>query len=123
MKRRKNTVDIAGSISSFLCALHCMAFPLLLSFGVIGSSELGMHDSIETFVLLASTLFAILSIRSTLRHSDRWYLQLFMIMGVVLLFFGFFLMSSFNHAIMAMGGLLLATGHLLNLRLLRLQRA
>ncbi len=121
MKKKHKNIDVAGSISSFVCALHCMAFPVLLSFGVIGSNVLWIHDSVEILVLFLSVGLAILSIRSALRQSAEWYVHAIMITGVIFLFVGFFFMKDLNHTIMAVGGFSIAIGHLLNLRNFRLQ--
>jgi integral membrane sensor domain MASE1 len=118
----RGITDRVGAASSLLCALHCAALPLLLallpglSVGLLGSS------AFETGFTVVASLLGVSSLAlGSRRHgrSDAWWT---LWPGLALLWIGAFVPivhdATVAHAIsMALGGALIASAHLRNLRL------
>lgn len=114
---KKHIIDKLGIITSGLCAIHCIALPLLLSFGIIGGFNDGFHDTTELVVIIVSTILALWSIYNGLNGHGRLLPQLFIALGATIILIGA-LTHFYSHAFMAFGGLLLVVGHWRNWRAL-----
>ena len=115
IKNNRQIVDQIGIITSGLCALHCAAIPILLSFGILGGTSGLMHDKIELVVIIASACLGFWSILNGLIGHGRIIPQLMIGGGAMLIIAG--LSSSFlGHGFMAIGGCMLLYGHWLNWR-------
>lgn len=117
MIKLKRNIDLFGLISSSLCAVHCMAFPVLISLGVLGTiGNSTLHFLTEILVILASVILVALSIYKGLKTHESatpyWFFAFGLVSICVGLFCGY-------HLAMAAGGLSLAVGHLLNHKLLQ----
>jgi len=78
--------DFIGSLAALICAVHCMAFPLLLSIGLVSSTT---HNHAFDFIFMAGGLLiaAYVLIKDYLTHKD--FSPLFIsILGFISLFFG-----------------------------------
>ena len=113
--------DRVGFAASFLCAVHCALFPILLALlPAFGLNIGGWIDLDQAFVVFATLLGATTLTLGWRRHRAfrAWALLL---PGLALVWTGAF--SAFHdhgllHAgLMTAGGLMIAGAHLLNLRL------
>jgi len=118
--------DRVGFAASFLCALHCALFPILLALlPAFGLNLGGWIDLDQAFVVFATLLGATTLTLGWRRHRAfrAWILLL---PGLALVWAGSFSQlhdHTFGHAVvMTIGGLLLAGAHLLNLRLTHAHR-
>ncbi len=111
---KKNQIDIYGGISSFLCAIHCMAFPVLISFGLISGAVLEAHDIVEGIVLAITLFLASWSIYRAHKNGQSQPVLIIMVAGLIILSISFITHGS--HIWMAIGGLMVATGHILNFK-------
>ena len=117
MTRIKRNIDLFGLVSSSLCAVHCMAFPLLISLGLIGSIGASTsHFITEVIVVLGSVILVAFSIYKGLKSHESAIPYWFFGFGLVAILVG--LCFTF-HILMAAGGISLAIGHLLNHKLLQ----
>lgn len=103
--------DFMGMLSSSLCAVHCMAVPLLSSFGL---STVGHHNHVFDFVLLAlGIIFAGFSLlKDYFKHRSLLPLGVGTI-GFVVLFVG---ITQHISMVSVLGGVLIAYSHILNYR-------
>jgi len=106
--------DFMGSLVAMICAVHCMALPLMLSIGLVSSTH---HNHAFDFIFMATGLLiaAFVLVKDFMKHRDISPL-LISILGFVVLFIGveshgslFFLSVT--------GGLLITFAHFKNWRL------
>ncbi len=117
MTKLKKNIDLFGLVSSSLCALHCVSFPLLISLGFIGTiGSSTSHFITEMLVLVASVILVSLSIYKGLKAHESATPYWFFAFGLAAIVIGLFCTY---HLLMAAGGISLAVGHLLNHKLLQ----
>jgi len=105
----KTWVDSVGGSLSLLCAIHCMAFPLLVSLGGAFS-----HGIVEQLFLLSAILFTALSLfQAYRRHHLKWSTVILFVLGMLSLVLSLILHA---HSLSAFGGVVLAAGHFINWR-------
>jgi hypothetical protein len=116
--------DRIGSAASFVCAVHCASFPVLLAvLPAVGASVLASELLERGFVLFATALALASLVAGYRRHGSTQALQL-LLPGLALIWFGSF--GPLHHeliphaVLMTLGGLLVAFSHLRNQRLSRL---
>ncbi len=113
---KRHTIDRLGILSSGLCAVHCAAIPLLISFGLIGTLSSGTHMLVEWMVIISSLILGSWSVYNALRSHGRIWPQVLIALGAFTIVIGF--IFAISHILMAAGGLLLVIGHWFNWRLL-----
>ena len=116
-----NRADRLGAAASFLCAIHCIALPFVLAaLPLMGLGFLAGHTFERIFVSFAAALALFSLINGYRRHRRPQSLALAGA-GLLLLVFGVTLAESFSLALhstlVAIGGLLVAAGHFVNLRI------
>ena len=115
-------LDFLGMSASALCAMHCLALPLLLAGSSLGGWQFLTSELYETlFLVFAAFIAAVALYPAYRRHQDRKPLTL-AITGLLLLFFSHILGHELNNywaeaAGAAFGGLLLVAAHFSNYRL------
>lgn len=120
MEKIKNNIDIAGFFTSGICALHCMALPILISFGLFeGLMADVAHNMIEWIVYAVALIFASTAVFSGWRQHSSILPFLFFLSGFLIISSGLILHTGSGHVIMAGGGVCIAIGHFMNFRLLR----
>lgn len=110
-------IDLTGFIVSFLCAIHCAVFPILISLGLLSSTVMDNHMLFEWFIIGLSAVIASWSvIRSYFTKHKNIIPTLMVVLGFVLLIIdhGFHIHSW----LLVVGGLLIASAHILNWRIL-----
>jgi hypothetical protein len=113
--------DRIGFAASFLCAVHCALLPLVLAvLPTLGLSASGQVDIDQAFTVFATLLGATTLAIGYRRHRAfrAWAL---LVPGLAMVWLGAFTVlhdHGLVHAtVMAVGGLMIAGAHLLNLRL------
>ncbi|MEO8741930.1 MAG: MerC domain-containing protein, partial [Lysobacteraceae bacterium] len=121
--KHKALLDRVGATGSMLCAIHCAALPLVLAIApAIGAGFASKSFEIG-FIAFASVL-GLTSLVIGYREHRVGRALLFLLPGMTLLWSAVLIEplheNLIAHAIaMASGGSLIATAHILNLRLLR----
>lgn len=112
--------DRFGATASLLCAIHCAALPFVLAvLPAMGLAFLASHTFERAFVAFA-LLLALSSLITGWRRHQRFHALWILLPGMVLLLAGSMHMAdgSFTHTVLlGLGGTLVATAHLVNLRL------
>lgn len=120
-----NRCDALGSVLSSLCAVHCFCMPVLIGLlPVLGLSFLTNH-TFERTLSATMILFAAACVWSGCRVHRRWGLFCLLGAGAALVLYIQFAGSPEEKektdwkeaGVMAMGGALIATSHLLNRKL------
>lgn len=108
-------IDFFGFLNSFLCAIHCAIFPLLISVGLLESLFWIEHFWLEMTFLFLSIFFASLSLIKSFKVHKRTEALLMVLLGLVCLFIGLNLEHSIVQTIMmTLGGIIIATAHIVN---------
>jgi len=108
-------IDFFGFLNSFLCAIHCAIFPLLISLGLLESLFWIEHFWLEMVFLFFSIFFASLSLIKSYKSHKRVEALLMVALGLGCLFVGLNLGHSvIQTVIMTMGGVIIASAHIVN---------
>jgi len=117
MHKQQNRIDMFGSFVAIACAVHCIALPILLSFGGLGLLNAVGHGTVEVTFLLATILFAGSSIFIGFRQKRITALP------IVLFVLGFLAIcisiAGHLHLLSAAGGILIAAAHYFNWKITR----
>ncbi len=112
VKNRK-FVDQLGVITSGLCAVHCAAIPILLSFGFISTIGGSNHDWVEAIIVCFSFVLGSFSIYNGLKAHGNIFPQWLIAIGAFVVILG--IVGPFpNHLLSACGGVVLLYGHWIN---------
>lgn len=106
-------LDKFGFVASFICAIHCFAFPIIISFFSIAQLGITVSSWFESIMILIAIIVGPVSLISGyLSHHGKKEPLLILIIGILLIVFG----KLFHdlHLIIPFGGLLIAWAHLKN---------
>jgi hypothetical protein len=111
-------LDAFGATASFLCALHCLAIPVLVAaLPLTGLHVLENHDFDRVFVVLAVLFGGAVIGSGYCVHRWRTVAALYLVSTALLITGAFFLVHPPTHGIvLALGGFTLAAAHLINRR-------
>ncbi|MCE2414272.1 MerC domain-containing protein [Candidatus Poribacteria bacterium] len=117
MKRHFNQelVDTTGACLSVACAVHCLAMPLLVA--VLPLIGLGFFatERAELVLISGAIALAIGSLAWGVRHHRRWRALLILIVAVVFIATARTAVEgTFEAVFYSIGGILLASAHLVN---------
>lgn len=118
MRLIRSYLDVLGFSASFLCAVHCLLMPLILSFGLVGG--LGWLESpvVEWTFIISTLIMASWSLFGSLpRHRNKRPIFI-AALGFAILFGIHLLEHHIGHYFAAIGGVLIAYAHYLNWHLL-----
>ena len=119
---QKINLDVVGFWASTLCAIHCAALPILLTFSALGSLEILENHLIEGAMLTIAVALALASILpSYLNKHQRIQPLLITLLGFSFIFLGRITTIEGMEAIATViGGVLVAVSHLLNSHYLKM---
>ena len=107
--------DFFGFSASFLCAVHCLALPLLLSMGLLGGLA-WLHQPPVEWSLIGSAVLIAGPAFYRGHRSHRRLLPMGMAGLGILLLAGSRWLHEYEHLLTGAGGILIATAHWLNWR-------
>jgi len=114
MKKMYKSLDFWGGTSSFLCAVHCAALPLLISIGLFQSETWLAHPVFELSMIILTIFFVYNSLFKGYfkgRVSKlTFYTAIFGLFLVVIHHF----MGSYSTIVVAFGGFTIAAAHFVN---------
>ena len=121
---RSGKLDLLGSIVSLACAIHCFAFPLLISWGSFITLSTYEHDVIEPLLLSVGLLLCIWSVSFSYRTHKKISPFILFAMGLVIIGFGRLPINELYEVIInTLGALFLTAAHIQNRKLLKLSKA
>ena len=121
MKIKNNTIDIIALTSSLICAIHCAAIPIVLSFSSLSSLHFLENPYIEwTFIMLA-IIFVFVSLwPSYKKYHHKTKPLLFASLGFALIAIGRFEFTELWEIVnTVIGASLVSIAHYFNWKLLR----
>lgn len=111
-------LDILGFSASFLCAIHCVLLPLVLSFGLAGGLPWLESHSLELVLIFSTLIMASWSLLGSWPKHRKIEPMLLASLGFVIIFGVHLLEGDLAHYFSAVGGALIAYAHYINWRLL-----
>ena len=113
--------DAAGFFTSLLCAIHCSAIPVMVSLGLVGSSSWLHNHMFDWVVIGTGVVIATYSLLGDYLKVHRNIMPLMM----AVLGFAFSIIGMIEHhgwmlVFSVVGGLLVASSHIVNHRLGRM---
>jgi len=124
MRVKSNTIDIIALTSSLICAIHCAAIPILLSFSSLSSLHFLENPWIEWTFILMGVVFVFISLWPSYKkmHHQRKPLLLAGI-GFALIAIGRFEFTELWEVVnTVLGALFVSSAHYVNWKLLRVSR-
>lgn len=110
-------IDFLGFSASFACAVHCMAWPILLSLGFLGSAEWLENEMLERILIIGSILIASYSIgKSYFKDHRKIYPTLWLLVGAAILVSSliFHQHNATHYILTGIGGFSIAFAHYVN---------
>jgi hypothetical protein len=111
-------LDILGFSASFLCAIHCVLLPLVLSFGLAGGLPWLESHSLELALIFSTLIMASWSLLGSWPKHHKTQPMLLAALGFLIIFGVHLLDGNVAHYVSALGGTLIAYAHFINWRLL-----
>ncbi len=112
--------DLAGFLTSLLCAIHCSAVPVLISLGVLSSSTWLHNHAIDWVVIGTGVFIASYSLLGDFFRVHRKIIPLLLAAaGFVFLILGMIEHHGWMLILSVLGGLLVASAHLVNHKMSR----
>ncbi|MGH1434579.1 MAG: MerC domain-containing protein [Lewinella sp.] len=118
MRLIRSYLDIMGFSASFLCAIHCLLMPLILSFGLVGGLSWLESPLVEWTFILSTLILASWSLLGSLPHHHNKRPLIIAAIGFIIILGVHFLEHVVGHFVSAIGGVLIAYAHYVNWRLL-----
>jgi hypothetical protein len=110
-------LDRTGMLTSALCAVHCIAVPVLISTSALGSWAFLRNEHMENVVLAISAMVAVSSlIPSYIRHHRKVLPITMLSVGFCLIGMSRLLVELDESVMTSSGAALVATAHFLNFR-------
>ena len=117
---RSGRLDTVGSIISFSCAVHCLAFPILISTGSLMMISSADYELTENFIIIPSILIAVWSVSKSFKIHKKPLPLALLVLSLILFGFGKFMhLENLEVAFCSTGAMLLAAAHLTNRRFLK----
>lgn len=111
-------LDSIGFSASFICAVHCAALPLILTF--ISASDLGFlaNPVFEIIMIILSILVGLTSLFPSYKSHKKITPIVFLLIGFFSIFAGHFIVGeSMESIVTPIGAFIVAYSHLLNLKI------
>ncbi len=113
-------LDRLGIWISSLCALHCLALPLLLPLiPLIGSTFFAQLWFERTILTISMLIGAVALINGAMRYHGQYYPLVLLFSGGVIYWFKDIFGHDYEPFTIATGALLIVAGHWINMRLCR----
>lgn len=121
MKTFKLNLDKLGITASTLCAIHCAAVPLILTFLPLWGLGFLANEKVESFMIVLSLCLGIWSMSTSYRKLHRKVIpSIVLIAGFSLIAVGHFSgITQLEPILIPLGGFTIASAHFINLRLVK----
>ena len=117
MISRQSLLDKTGMWTSAMCAVHCIAVPIVISFSAFSSWAFLHNDSMENVVLATSAAIAVSSlVPSHIKHHRKVLPIFILLLGFFLIGLSRLLVEAHESIMTSSGAALVATAHFSNFR-------
>lgn len=119
MRIIRSYLDLLGFSASFLCAVHCLVMPLVLSMGLLGGMSWLESAWVEWSFILSTLVLGSWSLVGSLpKHRNMTPILIAGVGFVLIVVLHHAFENTIGHYFSALGGVLIAYAHYLNWRLL-----
>lgn len=119
MRTRKLNLDLLGFSASFLCAIHCLAIPILLTFGMFSGLAWLENPIIEAVLIITTIILAASSLIPSFLNQHKNTIPLILAgIGFAFLIGSRFIEGELEHYLTAIGGIFIAIAHFQNWKIL-----
>jgi predicted membrane protein len=109
--------DQLGAMCSGLCIVHCLVTPVILAVGASGIvATIFATELFHQLLVIPVSLLLLLTLIQSYKEHAAWFHLLMGVVGVSLLIAAFLLNEQYEVMLTIVGGTLLITYHLFNLR-------
>ncbi len=113
----KFNLDFAGFAASFICAVHCVSLPILMSLGLTASSSFLHNHFFEMVIIGFGVVVATASLYNDFKKHKSYLPMAFILPGFMILIYGLKGHHDLTHTLVSvLGSTLVATAHILNWR-------
>jgi hypothetical protein len=123
VRNESGWLDMTGAIASWLCAVHCLLLPFLITLLPIAGLTFLLDESMERILIGVSVVLAALSlIPGYLKFHKKLRTILFAFSGISLIAVTHIQFEEnilIKTILLVMGAVLISTGHIINRRLCR----
>jgi len=116
-KRILSVLDRVGACASTACALHCVLLPFVITALPFLGLSVFASSAFEMGMIVFTVALATFSFCWGGKLHGEWRTLLLVLAALTLFAFGHELDGTLHRVVMALGGVSLATGHILNRRL------
>ncbi|MDZ4682781.1 MAG: MerC domain-containing protein [Saprospiraceae bacterium] len=110
--------DFAGFMASMICAVHCAALPFVLTIGALSNLAWLEHGLFEVIFITLSIIIASWSlVRSYFQRHHSLRAIFIAAAGFSVIIASRFVEGDWEHWLTMIGGIIIATGHIVNWRL------
>lgn len=110
-------LDFLGFSASFLCAIHCLALPIVMAMGLAGGMTWLENPLIEWTFFVSTFIMATWSLYGSYPNHRNIKPALYAIAGFTILIGVHLLEDYMSHGWAALGGVAIAYAHYINWRL------
>ncbi|MCH2081851.1 MAG: MerC domain-containing protein [Saprospiraceae bacterium] len=120
MRISQINLDYLGFSASFICALHCLAIPFLITFGMFSGLTWLDNHIVETILIITTIILAISSLIPSFINQHKNTSPIILAgIGFAFLVTSRFMEGDLEHYTTAIGGIFIAVAHFQNWRILR----
>lgn len=113
-------VDLAGFSASMICAVHCAFLPVVFTVSALGGLSWLASPVVEIGFIIISVMVALFALGRNFRRHKHIRLAIQVVaVGFVFLLSAHLVEGNLHHWMSALGGLTIASGHILNWHLAR----
>lgn len=114
--------DVLGIMASLTCAVHCSVLPMAIAYGFLSSTFMAGHGIVEFLFVAISIAVAVYALwGSYVKHHRNPLPLISFTIGILSIFIALMNHGTIEIILATLGGLIIASAHLINLRLNRLQ--
>jgi hypothetical protein len=117
------SISAVGMFLSLACAIHCMAFPLIILIAPLTGLAFFENEMLEHLSILTSILIGAYTLFTGYKNHKNFQLIAFFCLAILILIVGIFIPTSFKPWTDALGAFLIASVLFWNLRLMHVHQA
>ena len=116
------SMSAVGMFLSLACAIHCMAFPLIILIAPLTGVAFFENEILEHLSILTSVSIGAYTLFTGYKNHRNFQLLAFFFLAILILITGFFIPNLFKPWTDALGALLIASVLFWNLRLMHIHQ-
>ena len=116
------SISAVGMFLSLACAIHCMAFPLIILIAPLAGVAFFENEMLEHLSILTSVIIGAYTLFNGYKNHKNFHLIAFFFLAILVLIVGIFIPITFKPWADALGAFLIASVLFWNLRLMHVHQ-